>query len=252
MSLPLVVEKLETIPEAARGAYVEKDGKFVLDAEIEDTSGLKNKNAELIGTNRKLAARAAVLGDRTPEDVQADLVLAAKFKEDKAKAEGNFETLKKEMADKSAAALAAKDKELLARDAEVYDLVGKQAAIEAINGAGGKVKKLLDPVMKFVKVVRGDDGKAKAVVVDGKGNARITDGVGTEMTIVQLVEEFKADEDYGNDFVASGASGSGARNEGGSGGRGALVIIPKDATTQEYRRLKDDAEKRGVPYRVAS
>jgi hypothetical protein len=250
-ALAPVVDSLDGVPENARGAYVEKAGKFVLDAEFEDTTGLKTKNKELLGKLTEAQKRAAIIGDRTPEEVQADLELASKFREDKAKAEGNFEALKKEMAEKTAKELAAKDKLLEARDAEVYDLVGRQAAIEAISSAGGKVKKLLDPVLKHVKVIRGDDGKAVAVVVKPDGTPRIMDGLGTPMTIPQLVETFKADEDYGTDFDPPNASGGGARNNPGPAGGGSIVIIPKNATPQEYRRMKDDAEKRGVPYRIA-
>lgn len=41
-ALPLVVDKLDDVPESARGAYVEKDGKFRLDAEVDDAAGLKS------------------------------------------------------------------------------------------------------------------------------------------------------------------------------------------------------------------
>lgn len=40
-ALPLVVDKLDTVPEAARGAYIEKDGKFHLDADVDDRAELK-------------------------------------------------------------------------------------------------------------------------------------------------------------------------------------------------------------------
>jgi hypothetical protein len=247
MPLPLIAEKLDAIPEAARGAYVEKNGKFVLDAEIEDTAGLKAKNAELIGANKKLAERAKVLGDRTAEEIQADLDLAAQARERKAKDEGNFEELKK----LQALELKKRDDALATTEAEIYDLVARNAAIEAITAAGGKVKKLVGEVLKSVRVVK--DGNVRvAQVVDAKGNPRIVDGQGTPMTIAQLVETFKADDDYAVDFAASGASGSGARNDGGGGGARGLVLIPKDATPQQYRAMKADAEKRGVPYQVAS
>lgn len=43
MALALVVEKLDSVDEAQRALYVEKDGKFHLDvAGLEDTSGLKS------------------------------------------------------------------------------------------------------------------------------------------------------------------------------------------------------------------
>lgn len=246
MPLPLQADSLDAIPEAVRGAYVEKNGKFVLDAEIEDTSALKANNAKLIAEKRELAKRAAVVGDRSVEDVMADLELAAKSKEEKAKAEGNYEELKKIHAAELAKATQQLAEEKTARATDF----GKREVSEAINTAGGKIKKLLDPVMKHVKVVE-VDGELVAQVVDAKGNARIMDGQGTPMTLAQLVEQFKADPDYEVDFAASSATGGGARNSGGGAGGGGMVIIPKDATPQEYRRLKDDAVKRGVPYQVA-
>lgn len=251
--LPTVVDSLDTIPEAARGAYVPDGAKFRLDAEFEDTTGLKSKNAELLNKNKALAARAALLGDRAPEDVQADLDYAAEQRKLDAEKKGRYDDIIKQQAEKSAQAIALKDKELAARDAEVYDLIGRQAAIEAISGAGGKVKKLLDPVLKNVKVIRGEDGKAVAVVVDGKGNPRIQDAAGTPMTIAQLVETFKADEDYGNDFAAPNVGGSGARNETGSRVTAGAVVISKDDArdVQKYRAAKARAEKAGVPLAVA-
>jgi galactokinase len=245
--LPLTVDKIDIIPENQRGAYVEKNGKFVLDVEIEDTSGLKAKIAEKIAENKKLAERTKLLGERTPEEIQADFDLAAKAREQKAKDEGNFEELKK----LQAIELAKKDDAIKATETEIYDLVARNGAIEAITAAGGKVKKLLEPVLKHVRVVKEGD-KRVAKVVDAKGNPRIVDGQGTEMTLAQLVETFKNDDDYAVDFAASGASGSGSRNGGGGGGGGGMVIIPKDASPQEYRRLKAEAEKAGRPYQVAS
>jgi len=249
-------DTLESIPEPFRPAYEQKDGKYVPKVVSSDEiTGLKTKNGDLVKRLSEAQKRAAVIGDRTPEEVQADLDFAAEQRKLEAEKKGRYDDVIKQAGEKHAKEIAAKDKILSERDAEVYDLVGRQAAIEAINAAGGKVKKLLDPVLKNVKVVRGDDGKAVAVVVDAKGNPRIADGQGTPMTIAQLVEVFKADEDYGNDFLASGASGSGARNEtgGGKGGAGSAVVLTTEQAKDPvaYRAAKAKAEKLGVPFRVA-
>ena|SRR3990167_6159815 len=241
MPLPLIADSLDTIPETARGAYAKgADGKFRLDAEIEDTAGLKANNAALKKEKDALAKRVAVLGDRTTEQVIADFEFAAKAREDAAKASGNYEELKRIQAE-----------ELKKRDAMIFDLTARTAADDAITAAGGKVKKLRDIVLKHVRVLT-VHGVPTATVVDAKGQPRIKDGQGTPFTLNDLVEELKADDDYANDFAASGASGSGARNEGGALGRGGIVIIPKEASTAEYRRLKAEAEKAGRPYKVAS
>lgn len=247
MPLPIVADSLDAIPEPLRGAYVERAGKFHLDADVKDPSAeLVAKNGELIALNKTLKTRASVIGDRTPEEVQADLEYAAKAREQRAKDEGNFEELKK----LQALELAKKDDALKSRDSTIYDLVAKQGAIEAITAAGGKVKKLLGEVLKSIKVAE-VGGELVAQVVDAKGNPRIVDGQGTPMTIAQLVETFKADDDYAVDFAPSGAAGGGARNESGVNNRGGVVLIPRNATPQEYQRMKADAEKRGVPYKVA-
>lgn len=239
MPLPLIADTLDAIPEAARGAYIARDGKHYLDAEIEDTTALKANRDALKKEKDALAKRAAVLGDRTTEQVVADFEFAAKAREDAAKASGNYEELKRIQAE-----------ELRKRDDLIFDLTARTAADEAITAAGGKVKKLRSEVLRHVKVMP-VHGVPTATVVDTKGQPRIKDGQGTPFTIADLVEELKADDDYANDFAASGASGSGARNDGGGVNRGGIVTIDKNATPQEYRRLKAEAEKRGVAYKVA-
>lgn len=234
----------EEIPKGFESDYEEKGGKFVA---IDHAAGLKEKNKELLGKITKLSPLEKLLGGRTAEEIQADLDVAAKAREQKAKDEGNFEELKK----LQALELKKRDDVITASETEIYDLVARNAAIEAITAAGGKPKKLLSEVLKSVKVVK-EGGARVAQVVDAKGNPRIVDGQGTPMTIAQLVETFKADEDYAVDFAASGAAGSGARNDGGGRGGAGAVVIPRNATPQEYRRLKDEAEKRGVPYTVGA
>jgi hypothetical protein len=252
MPLPLVVDKLDTVPEGARAAYVEKDGKFVLDAEIEDTSGIKAKNADLIARNKQLAERAKLLGDRTPEEIQADLELAAKTKEARAKAEGDFETLKGEMVSKHTKELTAAQEEKARVEAKLFDVLGKREAEKEIAALGIKPKALLPHVLPHIKVEI-VDGEYEAIVIDPKTKKqRIKDGQATPMTIKDLVAEIAADPDFDGIVPASGANGGGARNAAAAGGAGGAVIIPRDASPTEYARLKEDAKKRGVPYRVAS
>jgi len=248
--LALVVDKIDAVPEALRGAYVEDGGKFRLNADVEDVSGLKAKNAELLGKNKTLTERTKILGDRTAEDVQADLELAAKTREDKAKAEGNFEAMKSQLI----ATTNAEKEKLLGRtkkiEGKLFDVLAKREAESALTAAGGNAKVMLPHILPFIKVVEHDDDFT-AQVVDAKGTPRIADGQATPMTIAQLVEEFKADATFGDNFKASDVAGSGARTETGARGAGGIVIIPKDASVPEYRRMKADAEKRGVGYKVA-
>lgn len=216
-----------------------------------DIAALKAKNAELIGKNKTLAERAKVIGERTPEEVAADLDFAAKAREEKARAEGNFETLKAQLIQQHTTErekLTGRTKKV---EGKLFDVLAKREAESAITAAGGNAKVLLPHLLPFIRVAEQDDDFT-AQVVDAKGNPRIADGQGTPMTIAQLVELFKADDAFAPAFAASGASGSGARNESSGRGGSVTVLIPKNATPQEYRRMKEDAEKRGVPYAIAS
>lgn len=248
-----IYDTTDSIPEALRDTAIEtKDGKFAVAEVVEngEVAGLKSKNTELLGKLRTVQERAAILGDRTPEDIQADLELAAKFKEDKAKAEGNFEQLKKQLVEQHTGEISKISARTKKIESKLYDVLAKREVEAAITAAGGNPKVLLPHVLPFIKVTEQDDDFT-AQVVDAKGNPRIADGQATPMTIVQLVDQFKADETFGIAFAPSGSAGSGARNTGGAGS-GAAVVIPKDADTATYRRMKADAEKRGVPYSVGS
>lgn len=226
------------------------DAEAKVQARIDEaTAGLKAKNTELIGKNQSLTARAKVIGDRTPEDVQADLELAAKFKEDKAKAAGDFDVLKSQLLEQHKVALGKAEGRGKKVEGKLYDVMARREAEAAIVAAGGNPKVLLPHILPFIKVEEQDEDFVSKVV-DAKGNQRIAaDGTGTGMTIAQLVESFKADETFGVAFSANGSNGSGARNETTTRNTGA-VVIPKNATPQEYRRMKADAEKRGVPYTI--
>jgi hypothetical protein len=77
MPLAQTVDSLDAIPEAARGAYVEKDGKFVLDFEVPDVTGLKRALESERGLNKAAKDKVAAwekLG-KSPEEI--DEMLAA-------------------------------------------------------------------------------------------------------------------------------------------------------------------------------
>jgi hypothetical protein len=84
--LPLQVDKIEDVPEAARGAYVQKDGKYVLDAEIpqpEDVGGLRSalqkERDAAAAARRESAALVKKYEGIDPETVRAIL---ARFEND--------------------------------------------------------------------------------------------------------------------------------------------------------------------------
>lgn len=247
--LPLVVDKLDAIPEPLRGAYVETDGKFRLNTDVEDVSGLKAKNSELLGKLKAANDRAKLLGERTAEEIQADFDLAAKTREEKHKAEGNFEAAKAEMLKGHQAQLAKVAEDKAKVEAQLHKVLVVKDADRAIRDAGLEPEVLEPHVTPHLKVVY-EEGEAVARVVDAKGNVRFNEK-GEPMTVDQLVSTIVANPKFAGLVPASGVKGGGAGNEGANVRGGAVVLIPKDASVAEYRRMKDDAVKRGVPYRIA-
>jgi len=246
-------DSADAVPEANRANAIEtKDGRFaVLDEP--DVSGLKSKNSELLSKLTAANKRAALFGDRSEEDIQADFELAAKTREDKAKAEGDFNALKEQLIKTHSTELEKATGRTKKVEGKLYDVLAKNEAVAAIIAAGGDPKILLPHVLPALKVEEVDEDFV-ARVVDAKGKPRIADGQATPMTIAQLVDEFKADESFGVAFKPRDANGTGSRNSDGSPrNSGAVVISKEDAKdVQKYRAAKERAEKAGVPFSVAS
>jgi len=214
------------------------------------TAGLKAKNTELLGRIQTLKPRADAIGDRTPEEVAADLELAAHTREARAKAEGDFESLKSQLVaqhNSEREKLAARTKKV---EGKLFNVLGHSVAEAELAKRNVPAKLLMPHLLPHIRVVEdGDD--FSVTIVDSKGNARISDASGSAMTIAQLVDEVLADPAFDSVVPANVSSGGGARNRSTSGGGGSVVVIPKDASPQEYRRLKGEAERRGVGYQVA-
>lgn len=244
-------DSLDAVPETLRSGAVEtKDGKFVA-FEEPDVTSLKNKNQELLGKLTQANKRLGVLGDRSAEDIQADFELAQQTREAKAKAEGDFEQLKQQLVAQHTTEIEKVKGRTTKVEGKLYDVLAKREAEAAITTAKGNPRLLLPHILPFIKVTEVDEDFV-AQVVDAKGNPRIADGQATPMTIAQLVEQFKADETFGDAFKPPEAAGSGARNTGGNGGNaGAVIISNEDAKdVQKYRAAKARAEKAGVPFLV--
>lgn len=251
-------DTIDAIPEAHRESAIElKDGKFAI-SDDSDVAGLRKKNDELMGKFKVAQARAALLGDRTPEDLQADLELAAKAREDKAKAAGDFDAYKvqmKEITDKEIEKerkqTAAEKAKAEAAEGRVHKLLVTDVATRAIRDTGAEEEVLLPHVLAHLKVFD-EDGEPVARVVDAKGNVKIADAAGTPMTIPQLIETFRANAKFAALFPASGAAGSGARNESTNNGKPAAVTITAEEgkDVAKYRAAKERATKLGVPFVV--
>lgn len=230
MALKIEVDSLDTIPEASRSLYMERDGKFRLDVEgIEDTAGLKSalqKEREAAKTATKQAQQWQSLG-KTPDEISALVEASKKAEEEKLKGSGEWEKLKAQMLQQQNDALSKKDQQLAIKDKALTKYLVDAAAVTALAAAKGSAALLLPHIRSSVKVI--EDGDDYAVrVVDATGNPRVN-GKGEFLTITDLVSEMRQSDDYSRAFDASGITGSGAGPSNGVSGSKTLKKSAFDA-----------------------
>lgn len=220
MALQLVIDSLETVPETVRSLYVPDGDKFKLDVSgIEDTSGLKSalqKEREAAKHAAKQVSAWSSLG-KTPEEIQELLEAQRKAEEDKATKNGEWEKLKAQMQEQSAAERQKLEQALKAKDGAIERYLIDAQAVAAISELKGVPALLLPHVKAAVKVVD-DDGEYVTRVVDAQGNPRVN-AKGDFLTIKDLVSEMRQSEVFGRAFEASGTTGGGSRTSSANGSR---------------------------------
>jgi hypothetical protein len=207
--LKLTVDKLDDIAEPLRELYVKRDDKYELDVD-----GVPEMRAALKTANHEAATLRTKYKGIDPEEVAT---LQTQVEELRAKSGPEaIESVKQQL-------LTAHGKERTKLEARLGKLqtaleraLIESAAVSAITAAKGSAPLLLPFIKQRVKMVERDDGTFEAQVVDEKGNPRVRDD-GTPMQIPQLIEELRANEDFGRAFDGRGSAGSGMG--GGGGGR---------------------------------
>lgn len=221
MALKFSVEKLDDVDEAFRPLYVEKDGKFVLDAEgipaPSDDTGLKTalqKERKAREDLEKQVKKWQRLG-KSDAEIEAMIADAAKAEEEKATKAGEWDKLKAQMNAKHADDLRSADEKVSAMKRALERHLVDAQATAAIAAAKGVPDLLLPHVQKHVKVVE-ENGEFKVVVTDVKGDPRV-DGKGEPLSISDLVVEMRGSDIFGRAFEGTGSSGSGTppQNKGG-------------------------------------
>lgn len=236
MPLQLKVEKLDDIPEAIRGEYVEdkEGGGFKLAIEgLEDTGALKRAKQHEVDEHGKTKAELKKLRDaQSARDAEAQ-----RLKDEAAKASGNVEAVEKSWKEK----LTARETELQTRyDSDVGSLTSdvKRLLVENVAqsmaseiAVEGSAVALLPHIRERLGVeVR--DGKRVTVVLDAKGQT-------SALTIEELKKEIASNKAFAPLIAGSKASGGGA-NGGGKGGGAAGAKTLKRA---EFDAL-DEVKKR--------
>ena len=249
MAFKLIVKDINTIDEAHRPMYVERDGEFHLDVDgvDEHPSVVKLKQQQEAARRSERAMKTQIekwekIG-KTDEEIQALIAAEENNKQTALERAGEWDKLKEQMNKKHQEeqkrweGLTAAEKEnntKLRGKLERYLVDAKATA--AIAAAEGEPELLLPIVKRFMKVVEDPDtGEFSTSIVDDKGGARVN-GKGDPLTIDELLAEMKGSEKLGRAFKASGSSGGGSAPGGGSNPKLTPAGVPKtwaDAKTPE-------------------
>ena len=230
MALDLIIDSLESAPEAVRALYVPVGDKFKLDVTgIEDTTGLKSALEKERTTARELEKQSKqwkALG-KTPEEIQSLLTSQTTAESDKLAQAGEWDKLRNQQNDLHAKAIAAMTETVAAKDRAVSKNVVDAQAIAAIAAGKGNTDLLMPFVRGALKAVE-VDGEYAVRVVNDKGEPRV-DAKGAFLSVVDLVAEMRQDTKYSPLFQASGASGGGMSQSGSGAGLKTIASSDKAA-----------------------
>jgi hypothetical protein len=252
MALKAVYDKQTDIPEAQHDLYVERDGRWWLDAEgVEDVSGLKAALNGLKAERTQLLAEAEKFAEKfkdiDPEKYRALLKKVTEEEEDALKRQGKHEEVfaerLKKVQDEHAQVLTAKDAEVAklksALATERIANTMKSAAITA-----GVREDALDLLVidgsRFWRL--DDDGQARAYEKDDQ---RMYGKDGDPISM----QEFVAAQVKLRPFLLKASTGSGANDQGGGrGGSGAVHTITREQARniRTYEAAKEAAQKAGA------
>jgi hypothetical protein len=243
MTLPAIVEQLDAVPEPLRPYYeATPDGKHRLKvngAEEAYAAGLKKNRDELLADNAKAKAQLQQFAGIDPAEFQRLKSEAQQRAEQKAKEEGNFETLRAQMAERHEAEKKTMQERASKLEGELDLVLRQDRARAALTGKTDTPDLLMPHILAQTKTVEDPaTGRYRTVVVDAKGHVRIANSSGAEMTLDDLVAEMSAAPMYAPAFRGSGASGSGA-----AGGSGSTSHAAGAGAVRSKADLRTDAEK---------
>ena len=224
MALAAVVESIDTVPEALRGEYTEKEGKFYLNIEGVDNhhavGGLKNALKSERDANKALKdlkTKYDALG-LTHDEIEA---LIAKDTESVTKAlkqKGDFDGLLKQHQTKWEG-----ERKSLSERAEGAESAARVAIVDASITTGLNKAKATIEGMALLPAILGKRVDLK--IVNGKPVHKILNADGEAMagtasdgfaTYDDLIAEAK--KSFPSLFEGSGAGGGGTPRKGGGGG----------------------------------
>lgn len=192
---------------------------------IEDeTEGLVSKNKELLGKLRKANRTAKQYDDIDPEKYRELLAASEKAETEKAKAEGDWETMREKLEARHATALKSLEERLGQYETALRSHLVSDSLQAAIANAG-----VLEEFRPAVLALLRDKGP-QMVEEEGQFKAVFTDDVGDPIPLKDYVAGW-AKTDAAAPFLPGAGTGGSGREPGtgaASGRRGGVKTIPND------------------------
>lgn len=201
--------EFEALDESLKSHYVQDGDNFKLDADYEDVTGLKAKNAELLAELKKKGDLTKQFEGLNPEEARAALEQLSKIEEDKLLSKQKFDEV---LAKKEQAWKAQLEKESTEKQTILAGFKQKELALTLLNK--GVRKEYLD--LASLKL----DGEIEVAAENGSLALKVRNGIG-DSAFDELVGGLKTN--YPALFEPNGASGSGASGSQGSGGQSATT-----------------------------
>lgn len=267
MALKALISKDEhaKLAEALKGEYqAQADGTFLLAVEgvngfsLENVTGLKASLSEERESKRKIEARIAALGDLDPDKARDALSKVEKMSKwtPEEKVQEQLKAQIAQVESKYQTELKSKEDRASRLDAAVRGLVVDSEVHRVLAGKGSA--KLLLPAIRDRIRVEEKDGRFTPVVLDDRGNPRITmkSGSSDPMGIEEFVMGLKADPELGHAFFGSGHSGTGAAGSSGGTGSGAGKFTLRESEIRDnherYKQVRAEAEKAGQTVQIVA
>ncbi|MDP3717103.1 MAG: hypothetical protein Q8T13_04955 [Acidobacteriota bacterium] len=245
--------ELDALPEATRGLYVEKDGKFILDLDgDDDVTGLKGALDKERENGKKLAKEL--------QQLRTDLAGT-----DPVKAKAAIKRLQ-ELEDKELIEAGEVEKLVTKRVAALE--ADKNAEIERLKGElGGRDARLsellIDNQLRQVATkVKVRDTAVDDFIARGQRLYKLKDGKAVPMNGEEIAySKKKANEpmpmeEWAADLVANaphlfeGSGGGGSQQSAGGGGKAFTITREEARDSGKYRQMKDEAARAGQDLQI--
>jgi hypothetical protein len=213
MSLKVKISKAEhdALHDSLKTEYIPDGDGFKLDADYEDVTGLKAKRDELLQEQKRLKDAMKAFEGLDPEAARKALDSATAAEDERLKAAGEFDALRKQIEDRHKQQLEA----ATAEKATILTNLKREKLANALTEKGvlpDRVKYLLGELDAQIELASTDNG-FQLKKINGIGDAAEFDAI---------IEGVKTSSPFF--FAANNASGSGASGSDSNGGTTGKVM----------------------------